>query len=142
VESGSLDLTLKPAALGLANQPCWRFSIPLPARKPFREAKLRIDGGTPGKPVKDDLLALLADAHTALELVQSNPDLSLHQIGKREGRCRTHLARLLRLAWLSPRIVEAVVEGSQPRNINRQLLLAANLPIEWAEQEQLFGFAG
>ena len=142
VESGSLDLTLKPAALGLANQPCWRFSIPLPARKPFREAKLRIDSGTPGKPVKDDLLALLADAHTALELVQSNPDLSLHQIGKREGRCRTHLARLLRLAWLSPRIVEAVVEGSQPRNINRQLLLAANLPIEWAEQEQLFGFAG
>ena len=92
--------------------------------------------------MKDDLLALLADAHTALELVQSNPDLSLHQIGKREGRCRTHLARLLRLAWLSPRIVEAVVEGSQPRNINRQLLLAANLPIEWAEQEQLFGFAG
>jgi len=92
--------------------------------------------------VKDDLLALLGDAHTALELVQSNPDLSLHQIGKREGRCRTHLARLLRLAWLSPRIVEAVVEGSQPRNINRQLLLAANLPIEWAEQEQLFGFAG
>ena len=92
--------------------------------------------------MKDDLLALLADAHTALELVQSNPDLSLHQIGKREGRCRTHLARLLRLAWLSPRIVEAIVEGSQPRNINRQLLLAANLPIEWAEQEQLFGFAG
>lgn len=142
VESGSLDLTLKPAALGLANQPCWRFSIPLPARKPFREAKLRIDGDKPGKPVKDDLIALLADAHSALELVQSNPELSLHQIGKREGRCRTHLARLLRLAWLSPRVVEAIVEGSQPRNINRQLLLAANLPIEWAEQEQLFGFAG
>jgi len=142
VESGSLDFTLKPAALGLANQPCWRFSIPLPARKPFREAKLRIDSGTPVKPVKDDLLALLADAHSALELVQSNPELSLHQIGKREGRCRTHLARLLRLAWLSPRVVEAIVQGSQPRNINRQLLLAANLPIEWAEQEQLFGFAG
>jgi DNA invertase Pin-like site-specific DNA recombinase len=142
VESDSLDLTLKPAALGLANPPCWRCRIPLPARKPFREAKLRIDGGTPGKSVKDDWLALLGDAHAALELVQSNPELSLHQIGKREGRCRTHLARLLRLAWLSPRIVEAIVEGSQPRNINRQLLLAANLPIEWAEQEQLFGFPG
>lgn len=72
----------------------------------------------------------------------SNPELSLHQIGKRDGRCRTHLARLLRIAWLSPRIVEAIVEGLQPRNFNRQLLLAANLPIEWAEQERLFGFAG
>src|SRR3546814_164900 len=137
----SLDLILNPAALGLVNQPCWRFSIPLPARKPFREAKLRIDGGKPGRPVKDDLLSLLADAHAVLDLAQSNPELSLHQIGKREGRCRTHLARLLRIAWLSPRIVEAIVDGSQPRNCNRQLLLAANLPIEWAEQERLFGFA-
>src|SRR3546814_5420728 len=60
----SLDLILNPAALGLVNQPCWRFSIPLPARKPFREAKLRIDGGKPGRPVKDDLLSLLADARS------------------------------------------------------------------------------
>ena len=142
VETGSLELTLKPAALGLANQPCWRWSIPLPARKPFREAKLRIDSGEPGKPLNDDLLALLAAARAALELVQSSPELSLNQIGKREGRCRTHIARLLRVAWLSPRIVEAIVEGAHPRKLNRQMLLAANLPIDWAAQERLLGFAG
>src|SRR3546814_11327000 len=68
----------------------------------------------------DLLLSLLADAHAVLDLAQSNPELSLHQIGKREGRCRTHLARLLRIAWLSPRIVEAIVDGSQPQNCNRQ----------------------
>src|SRR3546814_20801497 len=89
----------------------------------------------------DLLLSLLADAHAVLDLAQSNPELSLHQIGKREGRCRTHLARLLRIAWLSPRIVEAIVDGSQPRNCNRQLLLAANLPNQWADQGRLFGFA-
>jgi site-specific DNA recombinase len=142
VEKGSVELTLKPATLGLFDQPCWRWSIPLPVRKPFREAKLRIDGGESGKPVNGDLLALLVDARAALELVQSSPELSLHQIGKREGRCRTHLARLLRTAWLSPRIVEAIVEGTQPRKLNRQLLLATNLPIDWAQQERLLGFAG
>ena len=142
VEKASLELTLKPAALGLADQPCWRWTIPLPARKSFREAKLRIDSGEPGRPVNDDLLVLLADARAALELVQSTPEFSLHQIGKREGRCRTHLARLLRIAWLSPRIVEAIVDGAQPRKLNRQTLLAANLPIDWAEQERLLGFAG
>lgn len=73
-------------------------------------------------------LALLADARAALEMVQSSPELSLNQIGKREGRCRTHLARLLRIAWLSPRIVETIVDGSQPRKLNRQTLLAGNSP--------------
>lgn len=92
--------------------------------------------------MNDDLLRLLSDARAALELVQSSLELSLHQIGKREGRCRTHLARLLRIAWLSPRIVEAIVEGKQPRKLNRQMLLAANVPIDWAEQERLLGFAG
>lgn len=142
VEKGHLELILKPAALGLADQQCWRWSIPLPVRKPFREAKLRIDSGEPGRPVNDDLLALLTDASAALELVKSSPELSLHQIGKREGRCRTHLARLLRFAWLSPRIVEAIVEGAQPRKLNRQMLLAANLPIDWVAQERMLGFAG
>jgi DNA invertase Pin-like site-specific DNA recombinase len=142
VENGSLELTLKPAALGLVDQPCWLWSIPLSARKPFREAKLLIKGGPPEQSVNRDLLALLADAQVALELVKANPHLSLNQLGKREGRCRTHLARLLRIAWLSPRIVEAIVDGTQPRKLNRQSLLAANLPIDWSEQERLLGFAG
>lgn len=142
VQADYIELTLMPDGLGIADQPCWCWNIPLPARKPFREAKLRIDSGDPGKPVNDDLLRLLSDARAALELVQSSPELSLHQIGKREGRCRTHLARLLRIAWLSPRIVEAIVEGMQPRKLNRQMLLAANVPIYWAEQERLLGFAG
>jgi DNA invertase Pin-like site-specific DNA recombinase len=141
VRGDCIEFTLKPAALGLADRPCWLWTIPLPARKPFREAKIRIDSAEPGKAVNDDLLTLIADARMALTLVQSNPELSLNQLGKREGRCRTHLARLLRIAWLSPRIVEAIVDGTQPRKLNRQTLLAGNLPIDWAEQERLLGFA-
>ncbi len=125
----------------MADQPCLRWTIPLPARKPFREAKIRIDSRKSGKPVNEDLLALLADARAVLEVVQFSPELSLNKIGKREGRSRTHLARLLRIAWLSPRIVEAIVDGAQPRKLNRQMLLAANLPIDWSAQERLLGFA-
>ena len=141
VRKDGLELTLKSEALGLTDRPCWRWNIPLPAHKPFREAKVRIDDRKPSKPVNDSLLSLLADARAALDLVHDNPELSLHQIGKREGRCRTHLARLLRIAWLSPRIVEAITEGNQPRKLSRQALLGTNLPIDWAEQERLLGFA-
>ena len=141
VQSDHLDLTIKSAALGLTGQPCWRWSIPLPARKPFREAKLRIDSDRPDKPPNADLLSLLIEGSAALDLVLSSPDLSLHQLGKREGRCRTHLTRLLRIAWLSPRIVEAIVEGAQPPKLNRQMLLKIELPTDWAAQERLLGFA-
>ncbi|MBK6801974.1 MAG: recombinase family protein [Novosphingobium sp.] len=88
-----------------------------------------------------DLLALVADAMAAQRLVLASPELSLTQLAKREGRCRTQLARLLRLSWLSPRIIEAIAEGSQPKGLTRRGLLIGILPIDWTEQERQFGFA-
>lgn len=141
VQRDHLAVAIRPAALGLGDRPCWHWRIPLPVRKPFREAKLRIDSAAAAPPANRDLVALLADAQGALDLVQSSPDLSLNQIGKREGRCRTHLARLLRIAWLSPRIVEAIASGTQPARLTRQALLSIDLPIDWADQERLLGLA-
>lgn len=70
-----------------------------------------------------------------------NCELSLNQLGKREGRCRTHLARLLRISWLSPRIVEAVAAGTQPKTVTRKVLLSSEVPLAWEEQERLLGLA-
>ena len=71
----------------------------------------------------------------------ANPALSLNQLDQREGRCRTHLSRLLRIAWLSPKIVDAIASGTQPKALNRQALLTASLPIDWSGQERMFGIA-
>lgn len=71
----------------------------------------------------------------------ASPDLSLNQLGKREGRCRTQLTRLLRIGWLSPRVVEAIVAGTQPRSLTRRKLLATEIAMDWAEQERALGFA-
>jgi site-specific DNA recombinase len=135
-----IDVVLVVEPFGLTGCDRLNWSVPHPERKPFREAKLRMDGATPERSDKD-LLALLADAHAARELVLANPRLSLNQLGKQEGRCRTHLARLLRIAWLSPRIVDAIASGTQPLKVTRQALLLASMPVEWAQQEHLFGFA-
>lgn len=71
----------------------------------------------------------------------ASPGLSLAQLARREGRCRTQLTRLLRLSFLSPKIVEAIANGIQPRGLTRRMLLSCDLPIDWAEQERLFGLA-
>ena len=141
VHDGRLNLTLKPAALGLADQQCWAWPIPLPPRKPFREAKLRIDGDVTEPQSDLQLLALLSDAAEAQKMVLGASGLSINQVAKANGRCRKQLAKLFTVSWLSPRIVEAIVDGTQPKGLTRNRLLESELPVDWSEQEDLFGFA-
>lgn len=141
LRTDGIKVMLDPEAFDIRAETMWAWSIPLPTRRPFREAKLRIDPATAGGKAADDLLALIAEAMEAQRLVLASPEMSLNQLGKREGRCRTHLARLLRISWLSPRIIEAITAGTAPGNLNRKTLLSTNIPFCWTEQEQLFGLA-
>ena len=53
-----------------------------------------------------------------------------------------HLWQLLRLGWLTPDIVFAIVDGCQQVDLTgRRLLRAANLPLDWAGQREILGFA-
>lgn len=136
-----LRIELRPSGVGLEADGIWTWHMPLPARKPVREAKLRLDVTPSNDRYDSGLVALLAEAMEVQRLVLAAPELSLNQLGKREGRCRTHLSRLLRLSWLSPRIVEADVSGTQPKSMTRKLLLSAPIPLEWEAQERQFGLA-
>jgi hypothetical protein len=51
-----------------------------------------------------------------------------------------HVRRLLRFAYLAPDIVEAIVEGHQPRSMTVKRLLQG-VPCVWADQRAAFGFA-
>ena len=137
--ANGIDVMIRPDALGITADRSWHWSIPLPARKPFREAKLRIDGATGGHAPDDRLVSLLAEAMAARALVFANLELSINQLAAREGRCRKQLAKLFRVSWLSPRIVEAILAGEQPANLTRQRLLGTDLPVEWEEQAAVFG---
>ncbi|MBN8485591.1 MAG: recombinase family protein [Sphingomonadales bacterium] len=141
IRADGMDIILKPAALGIEAAADWHWTMPLPARRPFREARLRIDADAVTGSVSNDLLALVAEAMAAQRLVLASPELSLAQLAKREGRCRTQIARLLRLSWMSPRIIEAIATGTQPKGLTRRALLVCDMPIDWAEQERQLGFA-
>ncbi|HSF13195.1 MAG TPA: recombinase family protein, partial [Erythrobacter sp.] len=117
------------------------LDLPLPVRKTFREAKLRIDQVVVADRTDPKLVTLIAEAMEVRDLVLASPDLSLNQLGKREGRCRTQLGKLFRLSWLSPRIVESIIDGRQPARLDRRKLLETNLPPYWQEQERVLGFA-
>jgi hypothetical protein len=84
---------------------------------------------------------LIAEAFKVQELVMASPHLSLNQLANSIGRCRKQMAKLFSVSWLSPRIIEAIFDGTQSRTINRTRLLETALPIDWSEQEALLGIA-
>jgi hypothetical protein len=56
----------------------------------------------------------------------------------REGVSRSCLVRLVRLAYLSPALTEAILAGTQPAAITpSRLLRNTRLPLDWQEQRQL-----
>ena len=137
--STSMRVSINLAPLGPDGEA--PLELPLPERKPFREAKLRIDTVTIADRTDRKLVSLMAEAMQVRELVLASPELSLNQLGKREGRCRTQLGKLFRLSWLSPRIVEAIIDGRQPPRLDRRALLEADLPICWQAQERMLRLA-
>jgi hypothetical protein len=108
------------------------------------EIRLVIPGPSTQRPAlarDDKLIALLAEAHAARELVLASSDRSLNRIASDAGRCRTRLANLFALGHLAPSIVSAIMEGRQPAGLTRRQLLGVDLPIDWAAQRTLLGFA-
>ncbi|MEQ8693985.1 MAG: recombinase family protein [Gammaproteobacteria bacterium] len=140
VRAGHIDVTLKADAISVPTCDHLAWRIPLPERKPFREAKLRIDAEGNGCTPDTKLIQLVADAFDARQLIMNNPQLSINQIAKQEGRCRKQLTKLLSLSWLSPRIIESMMSGIQPKTLNRTILFETRLPAAWVDQEALLGF--
>ena len=138
---GTSNLRIGINMLALGSQGEKPLDLPLPERKPFREAKLRIDTTAATDQIDRKLVSLIAEAMEVRDLVLASPELSLNQLGKREGRCRTQLGKLFRLSWLSPRIIEAIIDGRQPSRLDRRALLEADLPTCWRAQERMLGFA-
>ena len=84
------------------------------------------------------LLVLLKDAQRARDLACAKPGLTLEQLAAQFGRSPERYKRLLRLSYLSPTIIGAILEGQQPdRLTNRFLQNLDGIPLRWPEQEQL-----
>jgi DNA invertase Pin-like site-specific DNA recombinase len=131
VQLGSSELVVT-----IGEEPIQHASIAARLARRGSEMKLVIPAdGSPGEadPV---LLRLLAHASLAREAALTGiPDPMVSNYGKR------HLWQLLRLNWLAPDIVAAIVEGRQPPSLTgRRLLRAADAPLSWKEQRRYFGF--
>jgi len=75
----------------------------------------------------------------ALELISGQVN-SVDEIARREHLDKRSVRRLLRLGFLSPRIIEAIAGGNQPPDLTVfSLMRRVDLPLLWNAQEQALG---
>ena len=99
-----------------------------PGAKPAMKAESR----------RDALLIAIGKARKWIDDIRLGRFSSFAEIAKREALCERHIRLLAPLAFLSPRIIAAIVDGTAPPGLTVTGLAKA-LPYSWAEQERRIG---
>jgi site-specific DNA recombinase len=87
---------------------------------------------------RDALLMAIAKARKWIDELAHGRLGSLAVLARREGKLERHIRLLLPLAFVSPRIVSRLLDGTAPTGLTITALARA-LPWSWAEQERRLG---
>jgi site-specific DNA recombinase len=86
----------------------------------------------------DALFIAIAKARGWIDDIRLGRIGSFAEIAEREGQGERHIRLLAPLAFLSPRIIAAIVDGTAPADLTVTGLAKA-LPYSWIGQEQRVG---
>jgi hypothetical protein len=92
--------------------------VAAPARKPSRD---------------ETLVKALVRAHRWRRRIESGQAKSITDLAEQEGVTAAYVCRLLPLTCLAPKMVEAILDGRQPKGLRLAELLG-NGPLSWEEQ--------
>jgi site-specific DNA recombinase len=121
-----------PTELALA-----RF-VPMRMKRRGVEMRLIIDGdATPAARVDLPLLTATARAYRWSNDLLEGRARSIGEIARREHLTGRHVRRMMRLAFLAPKIVEAIARGRQPADLTTLAMTQRiDLPPLWSAQER------
>ena len=94
---------------------------------------------TPKSNRDETLIKVLVRAHRWRRKIESGQARSVTDLGEQEGVTDAYVCRLLPLTCLAPDIVEAILDGRQPKGLRLAEMLG-NGPVSWGEQRKRMGF--
>jgi len=142
--SVELSVTALGTALAVEHPADTQTSIPLisPIRLTRTGRAIRLvqrDGRLVSQAKLDPgLVELLRKGRSWWQQLQTGT-IDIATIAREEKVNDSWVSRLVRLNFLAPAIVEAILAGTQPASVNATALRTANLPVDWNEQITLFG---
>ena len=87
---------------------------------------------------RDTLLTAIGKARVWIDDLVKGRASSFAEIAQREGKVERHIRFLAPLAFVSPRLITAIIDGSAPADITVSDL-ARSLPYSWVEQKRRLG---
>jgi DNA invertase Pin-like site-specific DNA recombinase len=88
---------------------------------------------------KSALVKALVRAHVWHQKVLDGKALDQRALAREAGFTERYVGRVFACAFLAPDIVEAILDGRQPRDLTFEKL-TRNIPLSWVEQRCQFGF--
>lgn len=125
-----------------ASDPVLTLTTPIQLTRVGEQMKLLVEDKDDDRDPDMGLLRVLARAHDVQRRLCEDPSLTVREIARQEQITSNYLYVVLRLRWLAPDIVTAIVNGRQPPQLStkRLMRLMAKLPADWAAQRALLGF--
>jgi hypothetical protein len=123
------------------NGDCRTITVRIPIsirRRGGRKLVLAPDGTTdtwaaPCRPIDNAMVKAIARAFRWREMLEDGTYATIAEIAAAEKINESYVGRFLRLTLLAPDIVESILAGNQPSDLQRHHLLK-RFPVRWCEQ--------
>ncbi len=132
---------LTAAAQASPTEPALTLKIDFDLRRCGYGLRMLINGMPAGGRTEPDrkLIRLIVTAHRIRQKLTEPPGRSLADIAAEEGYGSSYATRLLRLAFLSPKITTAILNGRQPAELTPVTLMRnTKYPLDWQQQLPVF----
>ena len=115
-------------------------NIPMRIKRRGVEMRLIIDGATNSN-ADPILIKTIARANVWFNELASGTVSSVAEIATRYGISKNYVSNLLPTAFLSPEIINSIIEGKQPAELASDTLTkSTDLPLLWVEQKKILCF--
>ena len=118
--------------------------VPARLKRAGMETRFVVDapGGGARRAPERSLLRLLAQAHRYRRMLLDARGRSMGELAREAGVGRSYFSRIVRLGFLAPEAVEALLDGRHPPGLTaNRLALHTRLPNAWEEQLRTLGIA-
>jgi hypothetical protein len=142
LDNASRELSQDPEPDETAGQPLI-LSVPASLRRAGKEMAMVIGAEPAAKPTADPaMLRLILRAHNMWSKVQRGGVAGLGELATQEGVSGSYTTRVIRLAFLAPDVLAAIIDGRQPADLTAARLLQEcrrGLPLDWQQQRDALG---
>ena len=118
-----------------------KLIMPAQLKRTGKELKFVIPGAPSTAEPDASLVRLLVRAKMIQIEMEGAASATIEEISKRQGVTPSYAARLVRLNYLAPDIVEAILVGAHPADLTaNKLMKDTRFALSWREQRRALGF--